>query len=341
MTERCWVELQGGNPVLAAAEADGAAEAVGLRALASPGLLAPYRSYEGPSGSPRTLIGRLALARRCLVEVVTGGLRDLETTVSEAGRSRGSGRFRPLAGPRRPVQEPEVHALAGAFRTAGGHIDLERPDHSWVYHRAEGSWQLFEEVGGIDRAGLAARRMPQLPYRRPVSLPPRLGRVAVNLARLRPGFRVVDPFCGTGALLIEAAVLGGRCTGVDRDPSMVRGTLRNFAHVGRSVDGVRIGDAADAFPPTERETWDAIVTDPPYGRQSGSGGEEPGALVPRCLPEWTPFVRGGGFAVVIVPDGPPVLTDGWTEVARIPDRVHRSLTREFRVYRRDGGSTGS
>jgi hypothetical protein len=37
-----------------------------------------------------------------------------------------------------------------------------------------------------------------------------------------------------------------------------------------------------------------------------------------------------------VPGGPDPLPAPWTRVVSIPDRVHRSLTREFRVYEREG-----
>jgi tRNA (guanine10-N2)-dimethyltransferase len=158
--------------------------------------------------------------------------------------------------------------------------------------------------------------------------------VAANLARVRTGDRVVDPFVGTGALLLEAALLGARVTGVDRDDEMVRGALRNFAQVGRPADAFTVGDAADAFPAPGGVGWDAVLTDPPYGRASGSGGEPPSELLRRVLPRWAERVRAGGAVVVVVPGGDDPLGEEWVRTVGVPDRVHRSLTREFRVYER-------
>jgi hypothetical protein len=42
--------------------------------------------------------------------------------------------------------------------------------------------------------------------------------------------------------------------------------------------------------------------------------------------------------VVLTPGGPPSLSDPWTEDCRVAVRVHRSLTREFRRYRRSAGA---
>ncbi len=336
MTESLWVELSQENLRLARAELGGAAAALDTVVSPEEPLLDGMAPVPGSRGTAVALAGRLALARRCLAELP---LRDLDAARAWFGREGAQGgraRFRPLHGARADVVEPWVHALARAFVEGGGTIDLERPTRRFWYVPARSDLRLFEEVATIDRRAFESRRMPRFPFQRPVSLPPRLSRAAANLARVRPGDRVVDPFCGTGALLLEAALLGARCSGVDRDAEMVRGALRNFGHAGESAASVTVGDAAAAFPPPGGGAWDAILTDPPYGRQSGAGGEDPAALVARCLPEWTRFVRRGGLAVVIVPGGPPSLVEGWVERDRIPDRVHRSLTREFRVYERTG-----
>jgi tRNA G10 N-methylase Trm11 len=56
------------------------------------------------------------------------------------------------------------------------------------------------------------------------------------------------------------------------------------------------------------------------------------------LPRWADRVRPGGRVVVIVPG--PIAPPGpeWTSVVRASVRVHRSLTREFRVFERTGAT---
>ncbi|MGB7125169.1 MAG: DNA methyltransferase, partial [Thermoplasmata archaeon] len=227
-----------------------------------------------------------------------------------------------------------------AYKAGGGRIDLDAPERRfWLVAGSDGGDRLFEEVARIDRQSASARRMPTLPFQRPVSLPPRLARAAANLARARPGDRVLDPFVGTGALLAEAALLGARVYGIDRDAEMVRGALRNLAHLGVVAEELVVGEAASAAFAADDVPWDAILTDPPYGRASSTGGESTSAVLERVLSRWSDGVRPGGRLVVVVPGPVADPGPGWRTVVSIPIRVHRSLTREFRVYERDGSPT--
>ena len=176
------------------------------------------------------------------------------------------------------------------------------------------------------------RRMPRLPFRRPVSLPPRLGRAAANLARVREGSRVLDPFLGTGALLAEAGLLGAHLYGIDRDPEMVRGALRNLAHLGVGAEELIVGDAAEVEFEDPQVRFDAVLTDAPYGRSSSTGGEPVRRLVQQVVPRWAHRLAPGGRVVLIVPKGSPEMSGIGRLVGCPALRVHRSLTREFRVY---------
>ncbi|MCI4361426.1 MAG: hypothetical protein L3J91_06940, partial [Thermoplasmata archaeon] len=233
--------------------------------------------------------------------------------------------FRPLGGTRGDLGTSRAHFIAAAYRAGGGTIDLERPDRRfWIEEAVGRPLRVFEEIGVVDRRSFDRRRMPKLPYQRPVSLPPRLGRAAANLAELRPGDPVVDPFVGTGALLLEAGLLGARA-------------VRNLARFGVEAERLVVADAAETFSPASGEGWAAVLTDPPYGRASGTDGEPPEELVARVLPRWAKLVRPGGCVTMVCPGGPDPLPEPWVRVLSVPDRVHRSLTRDFRVYRRAGG----
>jgi len=115
---------------------------------------------------------------------------------------------------------------------------------------------------------------------------------------------------------------------------MGRGALRNFAHLGVEAEAVVVGDARSVTFDDPSVPFDAIVTDPPYGRASASVGAEPARLVREVLARWAPSVRRDGPVVVLAPGGPAPLVGAWLEECRIPVRVHRSLTREFCRYRR-------
>lgn len=331
------VEVSGESLPLARAEALAAAEAIG-------GRRGPDRPEWGPTlvavdlpddRSGRELAGRLALARRCLELRAEPGALPAAWTVLAQGA--GTAAVRRLGRPSSGGADPGVLEAGRGFTRAGGSIDLERPDHRfWLVGAGPGRDALFEEVGAVDRPAASARRMPTLPFQRPVALPPRLARAAANLARIRPGDRVVDPFVGTGALLAEAGLLGARLYGIDRDPAMVRGTLRNLRHLNVTADELVVGDAGSAEFADPTGSFDALLTDPPYGRASSTGGEGATEVLERVLPRWAARVRPGGRLVLIVPGARAVLGADWEERLRVPIRVHRSLTREFHVYERAG-----
>lgn len=61
-----------------------------------------------------------------------------------------------------------------------------------------------------------------------ISTSPKICRTLLNLAGARSGDIVLDPFCGTGTLLMEAAMLGMKCIGVDIDGFQVQGARSNM-----------------------------------------------------------------------------------------------------------------
>jgi tRNA (guanine10-N2)-dimethyltransferase len=325
-----FVELSGESLDLARAEAGSVAERLGGHAVGPvPGAESVFE-IDLDSALARSLAGRLALAHRCFIPL----------TVSERGfplpsRSLTTAAFRPFGRPSGGSEDAVVVAAARAWKAAGGRIDLEGPEVKfWFFPTLGESGRWLEDVASVDRKSVAARRISALPFRRPVGLEPRLARAAANLARVPPGGRVVDPFVGTGALLAEAALLGARVVGIDRDAVMVQGALRNFAHLGLSAEAMVVGDSGSVELEAGGTPFDAVLSDLPYGRASGTGGEEAAEVARRVVPRWAERVREGGHVVLVTPGGEDPLGRPWRRVLSVPVRVHRSLTREFRVYER-------
>ncbi len=335
-----YVELSGESPSLARAEATSAAETLGGGAVRPPVEVENLLAVEVPDErDPGSLADRLALARRTLSLVAVGD--GSESVAARAGSTRASASFRPLGRPSGGA-DPSIRALGRAYAEGGGRIDLEHPERRfWAATDREGRPVLLEEISVVDRGAIRRRRMPLLPFQRPVSLPPKFARAAANLARIRPGDRVLDPFLGTGALLAEAGLLGARAFGIDLDPAMARGALRNFAYLGLPVESLRVGDAGSVeFEPPDL-LYEAILTDPPYGRASTTGGEKTDHLIERVLDHWAARVVPGGRVVVIVPAGAPPCLSRWETRVVAAVRAHRSLTREFRVYERNATVPGA
>jgi tRNA (guanine10-N2)-dimethyltransferase len=328
-----FVELSGESPALGRAEAIAASEALGGRAGPAEPQFGGLVGVELPDlPSLSRLAERLALAHRVLR--VLGSPGELERTISSEAAGGKTAVFRRV-GSVSGTPDAGVLDAGRRYKSGGGRIDLGRPARRfWLARDSAGREWLFEERGAVDRAGAAKRRMPLLPFQRPVSLPPRLARAAANLGRIRPGDRVLDPFLGTGALLAEAGLLGARLYGIDRDAIMARGALENLTHLGLSAEALAVGDAGTVEFPDRELAFDALLTDPPYGRSSSTGGEAADLLVARVVPRWARRLTATGQIVLVVPSGAAELPSPWERRLSVPVRVHRSLTREFRVYGR-------
>jgi tRNA (guanine10-N2)-dimethyltransferase len=120
----------------------------------------------------------------------------------------------------------------------------------------------------------------------------------VNLAGVLKDERVLDPFCGTGTILIEVDLVGARALGIDFSGDIVAGAARNLRALGCTADLVR----ADALlaPRFLRERFDHIVTDPPYGRASPSSREHR-FLLHRLPAVCSALLKKGGTACFASP----------------------------------------
>ncbi|MFW9844639.1 MAG: TRM11 family SAM-dependent methyltransferase [Candidatus Thorarchaeota archaeon] len=102
-----------------------------------------------------------------------------------------------------------------------------------------------------------------------ISTSPKVCRTLLNLAGARPGDTVLDPFCGTGTLLMEAAMLGMKCIGIDIDGNQVQGTKSNLTWFGRDI-GERVhfdvfrGDARNLASLVSKQV-DAVAFEPSLG----------------------------------------------------------------------------
>ena len=96
----------------------------------------------------------------------------------------------------------------------------------------------------------------------PTSMQPKLARALVNLSRIKKGQTLLDPFCGTGGILIEAGLIGCKLKGNDINKKMIQRTKIN-------LDSFKLKAELTQKDALEIKTKvDAVVTDLPYGRGS-------------------------------------------------------------------------
>ena len=152
------------------------------------------------------------------------------------------------------------------FYTKGAKIDLDCPEKKIRLYIGNG-WSYAGELMFLSSKEFTKRKASLRPFHMPVSLDPKIARAMVNLAGVKAGDSILDPFAGTGGILIEAGLLKCRIFGIDIDKKMVEGTITNLKHYGISNSMIKEGDAFDARQ-MFGESFDAIVTDFPYGRNT-------------------------------------------------------------------------
>ncbi|UCG69246.1 MAG: methyltransferase domain-containing protein [Thermoplasmata archaeon] len=212
-------------------------------------------------------------------------------------------------------------------------VDLMDPDTE-IRAIISGRCHIGIKLVRIHRADYESRKVQFRPYFSPVSLHPRLARTLVNLSRVKKDQNLLDPFCGTGGVLIEAGLIGARPLGSDIDERMVSGCKENLSSLG--VENVELFKADISEVKNVVGEVDAIATDPPYGRAASTNREEIFSLYERTFGSFNEIIRPGGYVSVLLPD---------MELIRLGEKylslkesysmkVHRSLTRHFCVYKK-------
>ena len=142
-------------------------------------------------------------------------------------------------------------------------------------------------------------------------LPPKLARLMVNLTQVNPkGTRLWDPFCGSGTILMEAALLG--CTqivGSDLSEKAVADTERNMRWLehhektGSEVTTL-VHDAREPLP-EELGTFELIVAEGYLGPSRRLNPEEASReieeLYQESLPQILSKLNASGTAIIAIP----------------------------------------
>lgn len=106
------------------------------------------------------------------------------------------------------------------------------------------------------------RKSHKRPSPHPSSLHPKLARAMVNM--LGEVDVIIDPFCGSGGLLIEGALTKHKVIGIELDKIMIKRCYNNLKHY--KIDSFEI-EQRDS---TDIVKMDYFVTDLPYGKNTKS-----------------------------------------------------------------------
>lgn len=243
-----------------------------------------------------------------------------------------------------PHRAAVERGLGQALVEAGHPIDLADPDLEVYAWMGEGRIHVGRLLGGR-RDAYGDRVIDKRAHFQPVGLHPRRAASLVHLAGVAPGGRILDPFCGTGGIVLEAALLGYDAWGSDLDPWMVQGTYQTLTDAGPDAVDATVFQADIGDVPGLVEDVDAIVTDLPYGAASSTHDEALEALYARAFEAFADLLPLGGTAVVghaeprllagIEDHGLEVRNwDAPPEPMVFSEYVHRSMTRHYAVLRR-------
>jgi len=303
------------------------------RALVSD--LDPAANFQSPEGGvliaetsadPAAIEARVAFSRRVGLLVPDGRLDEPHVSLLRSGTYRvrvfgeGDG-------------EGEEAIISSIAERVEGKVSLDSPDREVSAYVGEGGRRTYLAITMplSMRQGWATRRPRSRAFFHPSAIFPKLSRALVNLSGVQPGEAFLDPFCGTGSLLIEASIVGAEPVGIDLARKMVRGARRNSIKYGQPWLGLVRADSRRL----PIEEVGAIATDIPYGRASSAGGVKSSEVL-RSLVEGAPAVLPrGGKLVVMHPKSLEVEAGGLRLEEELEIYIHRTLTRTITVLRRD------
>lgn len=229
--------------------------------------------------------------------------------------------------------QPIVKTLAEIYakdRT----VDLKNPDLEVRVLITDASVYVGLKIAEVDRSQFEKRKVQYRPFFSPISLHPKLARALVNLSSIKTNEKLLDPFCGTGGILIEAGLIGVKVIGSDIEEKMIEGckkTLDFYKIKKYELFCSDVGEIDNCV-----SDVDAVVTDLPYGKSTTTKGENLKQLYDRAFKNVSKVLKKNGMAVIGL-SNKDIISIGekyFSLIKKHEFRVHRSLTRYFAIYKK-------
>jgi len=213
-------------------------------------------------------------------------------------------------------------------------VNLVNPDITIRILITDESVYVCSLISTIDRSEFEKRKVQFRPFFSPISLHPKIARALVNLSYVKKNDTLLDPFCGTGGILLEAGLIGVKVIGSDIENKMIDGcrkTLDFYKIRKYELFCLDVGDIKKHVP-----MIDAVVTDMPYGKSTTTKGEKIHRLYERGFRSISEILKKDGRAVIGLSNKDMIsLGEKYFSLVETHDfRVHRSLTRYFAVYKK-------
>ncbi len=224
-----------------------------------------------------------------------------------------------------------VRTLADVF-TKNRKVDLKTPDIEIRALITDSKVYVGKKIYDVNRSKFEKRKVQFRPFFSPISLHPKIARALVNLSCVKKNQTILDPFCGTGGIIIEAGLMGIKVFGSDIEEKMVEGckkTLDYYNIKNYKLISTDIGKIDKYF-----TRVDAVVTDMPYGKSTTTKGEKMKELYKRSFQNISKILKENHRAVIGLSDKKMInLGKKYLKLYEIHSfRSHRSLTRFFAVF---------
>lgn len=218
----------------------------------------------------------------------------------------------------------------------GKQVNLEVPDEHFIILVSNHGMWFGKHLRDSFRKEVRLRSAHNRPFFHPSAMNPILQRTMINLASLRSGDWMLDPFCGTGGSLLEGARLGIRSVGVEIDRRIIWGTRQNLRSDVQTAslthlifaDGVHLG--------LQNRSIAGVVTDPPYGTAASTQGRELEGLLLEFFQEIRPLLRPQSRVVMTIPSSLKIEHQASQILNATYETffqyVHKSLTRKILVF---------
>jgi tRNA (guanine10-N2)-dimethyltransferase len=229
--------------------------------------------------------------------------------------------------------QPIVKALANIY-TKDRRVILEHPDIEVRGFITNSNIYTGVKLAEINRSQFEQRKVQHRPFFSPISLHPKLARALVNLSTIQKGGTLLDPFCGTGGILLEAGLIGAQVIGSDVEQKMIDGCKKTLDFYNVENYKIFCSDIGDIN--SHVAEIDAVVTDLPYGKATTTKGENIIQLYERAFENISNMLKKRGRAVIGL-SNKNMISVGKRYFSLLEHhewRAHRSLTRYFVIYQK-------
>jgi precorrin-6B methylase 2 len=217
------------------------------------------------------------------------------------------------------LDEPVRFRIAPGTPDARALWDLLVDKLGWSENNSDWAVNFVPGIGAASAGWLAeigplhwSRHYPADLERLPWSTKPVVAEVMIRLAKVGTEHHLLDPFCGTGTILLAAHPFAyGRLVGSDRDEKAIELARGNLSRAGVRAE-LSVGPAEKLAVATG--SIDRVVSNLPFGKLVGSHGDN-AKLYPAMLKEIARVLRPDGRAVLLTEDK-RLLKDS---VARTPE----------------------